>query len=88
MGWKIIKDYLHDESPHFHEKSEVGRERDYKGGQLKCRVGDDDLNKYYMALCDDDDSMEAFHDWAQYDSGCTWSEWYDIERKEWRGFIS
>lgn len=87
MGWKIVKDYL-AEQPVSYFESEVGRDQQYEGGQLKCRVGDDDGTKYYIALCDDDESMEHFHDWAEYDSGCTWSEWYDEDKKEWRGFIS
>jgi hypothetical protein len=73
----------------FGNKSYVGRERDYKGlDAITLRVGDDDGNHYYTARCDDDSSAEAFHDWAAYDSGCTWSTYYDKESKKWKGYIS
>lgn len=100
MGWKIITDKSFNPDNAYGHVSQVGRESktrnelneivsSYKGlDKITIRVGDDDGNHYYTARCDGDGSAEAFFDWSQYDSGCTWSEWYDKETKTWKGFIS
>lgn len=88
MGWKIIEDPSFNPDNTFGDTSRVGKQSEYQGGTMKIKVGDDDGNHYYTALCDNDESMETFFNWAVYDSGCTWSEYWDEERQEWRGFIS
>lgn len=88
MGWKLIFD---NDAMNIQEgNGRVGKEsvKEYKGGLGLIRVGDDDGNLYYMALCDDDESMENFHDWAMYDSGATWSEYWCTKENTWKGFIS
>lgn len=86
MGWKIIVDY--DGKNVNDDIGYVGKEHEYKGGTDLIRVGDDDGNIYYLALCDNDESMENFFDWSMNDSGCSWSDYWNSKLKEWRGFIS
>jgi hypothetical protein len=86
MGWKIIVDY--DAKNVEEEVGYVGRERNYEGGTSLVRVGDDDGNIYYLALCDGDEGMENFFDWSTCDSGASWSDYWCIKKNEWRGFIS
>jgi hypothetical protein len=86
MGWKIIVD--NDGMNVREDVGYVGKERDYNGGTSLVRTGDDDGNVYYVALCDGESGMESFHDWSQYDSGSSWSDYWCEKTKEWKGFIS
>jgi hypothetical protein len=96
MGWKIIKDHGYEKSVKRAEKygtsvygtSYEGKERDYQGGKMQVRTWDDDGNLYYTAVCDDENSAEAFHDWSQYDSGSVRSQIRVKGNAKWEEFIS
>lgn len=91
MAWKIIldNDAMNTQSELEKDGSRVGKgTSDYKGGTDLIRVGDDDGNIYYMAVCDGDKGMEEFFNWASYDSGASWSDYWCTKTHQWKGFIS
>lgn len=67
---------------------EVGNFKGGKGDEaFYVKTFDDDGNACYMAICDDDEAAEMFHDWSQADVGSTNSNYKDRETKEWKAFI-
>jgi hypothetical protein len=91
MGWKIIKDHgwTEEQFKNYGIKSYVGKQtQSYKGGTYQVRTWDDDGNLYYTALCDDEASAEAFHDWSMYDSGSVRSQVRAKGNAKWEEFIS
>jgi hypothetical protein len=92
MGFKVVRDYLAEkdkrEGKPESEIDKVTKEtEDYQGGNLRAKVYDDDGILYYEAKCDDEDSAERFHNWAQWDSGTTGSKIKNPKTGEWEWFI-
>jgi hypothetical protein len=86
MGFKIIRDYYYErEAKHdpYYSDNNKGKERDYHGGNIRCKVYDDDGELYYEALCDGESGAEMFHNWAMVDSGCTASKIKTDDTWEW-----